>query len=619
MADDTVSVKFGASTSDLESGVDTVKSKLGEIASVVAGAFAVDKIAEFVSSLAKTGEEIEHLSQLTGFATDTIQAMQFAIQLAGGDSEAAGQSLARFERNVFDAANGSGTAFEAFQKLGISLDMLQHASPEELLRRTLDGLNNVSDAATRNAISIAIGGRSFAQFTASLHGGSAALDSAKIKLQETNDLMDGELVKSFADLDRETITMEHAFHGLGVTIVKDFIEPLKEAIGWITKAAEELSYLWQVAERGASHGSWNIPGAGSGASPGAPSGGDGGKANRTGFSKPDTGDDSDKQRSLLAEQYEVKKEYDDLQVESGVKTHQEELSDLQTALAQEHSAIDRSFDEQLTMYAKDSAAYQSVLDKKAIADQKYTLESMKLSQKVTEDNEKEWTQAFNIIDKNFNSMIQGMMQGTQTMGQMFQRMAQNLVVSMEEAIAKILLNWLKMELQKTFATMSGNAARVSSDTAAATASSESGKMGASEQILQDAYESAANVYASVSAIPYVGWILAPIAAAGAFATVAAFDSFDTGTPYVPNDMLAQIHQGEAIIPAKTAAKWRDGDLGIGGEGGGGGDTHVHLNVSAIDAAGVAGFMKQHSGLISKALVSASRGGNTALRSAMAGK
>lgn len=40
--------------------------------------------------------------------------------------------------------------------------------------------------------------------------------------------------------------------------------------------------------------------------------------------------------------------------------------------------------------------------------------------------------------------------------------------------------------------------------------------------------------------------------------IAGLPSFDVGTPYVPADMLAMVHRGEAIMPAATAERWRDG-------------------------------------------------------------
>ncbi len=52
----------------------------------------------------------------------------------------------------------------------------------------------------------------------------------------------------------------------------------------------------------------------------------------------------------------------------------------------------------------------------------------------------------------------------------------------------------------------------------------------------------------------------------------AFASFDVGTNYVPNDMLAMVHRGEKIITAKDNAMGNNG-----GNGSGGGNIEVHLN------------------------------------------
>lgn len=58
-------------------------------------------------------------------------------------------------------------------------------------------------------------------------------------------------------------------------------------------------------------------------------------------------------------------------------------------------------------------------------------------------------------------------------------------------------------------------------------------------------------------------------------------SFDVGSNYIPHDMVAQIHKGEAIIPAGTADLMRGGGLG--------GHT-INLSINAMDSQSVLGAM-----------------------------
>jgi hypothetical protein len=67
--------------------------------------------------------------------------------------------------------------------------------------------------------------------------------------------------------------------------------------------------------------------------------------------------------------------------------------------------------------------------------------------------------------------------------------------------------------------------------------------------LTDAETAAANTYAQVSAIPVVGWILAPVAAAAAFAAVLAFEGGGVSNATQP----VLVHGGEIITHEKTLA------------------------------------------------------------------
>lgn len=138
------------------------------------------------------------------------------------------------------------------------------------------------------------------------------------------------------------------------------------------------------------------------------------------------------------------------------------------------------------------------------------------------------------------------------------------------------------ESARTAAVMTGNAARTTAVVAANASQKAVAATTGAQTVMADAAKAYSGVYASVAQIPYVGWILAPAAASAAFAAVAAYQSLaslDVGTMYVPRNMPAMLHEGEAVLPRPFAEDYRASlrGSGSGGLGGGGGGTNITHN------------------------------------------
>ena len=229
----------------------------------------------------------------------------------------------------------------------------------------------------------------------------------------------------------------------------------------------------------------------------------------------------------------------------------------------------------------------------------------------------DWAKAFTSVQSAFEKSISGMILGTTTWQKTVQRLAQLAAQQMIDAAIKSSISWALQEGTKTAATETGVATRTATEASGQSAGLAQMAMSALKAIGTDAATAASGAYSSASQIPYVGWILGPIAAAAAFAAVMAFGgkipSAAGGMWNVPGDTLAMVHKQETIIPAGIAQPMRD--FFSGGAAGSGGGSYA-ITIQAIDTQTGAQFLMNNAPLIAKSLAREMRNNNALFRNAV---
>jgi hypothetical protein len=254
----------------------------------------------------------------------------------------------------------------------------------------------------------------------------------------------------------------------------------------------------------------------------------------------------------------------------------------------------------------------------------------KALQDAAQMSQKQWQQIMAPINRAFDESVDGVLKGTQTISQAVAKLGQNIALSVVnqgidsviDALPMMVTQWLAGETAMTGATMAGNAERTASNTTAATDGAAVESDANKQSVIGNAWAAAAAVYNNVAQIPYVGWILAPAAAAAAATAVIGFGAnipSAAGGWVVPSDQLAMVHENEMILPAKYTSMFNSMAASGGGAGGsGGGDTHVHFNVSAMDQQSVSQFFMSNGKHIAGAVSRQVRNGNQTLRQAAGG-
>lgn len=82
---------------------------------------------------------------------------------------------------------------------------------------------------------------------------------------------------------------------------------------------------------------------------------------------------------------------------------------------------------------------------------------------------------------------------------------------------------------------------------------------------------------------------------GGLSALMGLASYDVGTPYVPQDMIAQIHQGEAIVPAHLNSPYNPGNVNVSNQFvlPGGTDLRTQSQIAAMAGASISQAMRRN--------------------------
>ena len=337
-------------------------------------------------------------------------------------------------------------------------------------------------------------------------------------------------------------------------------------------------------------------------------------------------------------QIEAEKSALDQELQAHKITSAQKLDDLKRLTQQEYQLDLDALQQQLAVLRQQPVEYERVYNQIRMLKAKEVADLAALDRQAQLDAQKE-AKAESQIHKDMareimsseDTLVHGIFSGRQNLTQSLESMASQLIqreiandlkyLTMkllfgreEEAAERSsatggMLVHLFTESQKTAATAAGVAARTATVTAGAAAQGAAEASAGSKSIMGHAASAAAAVYDDVSQIPYIGWILAPPAAAVAFAAVAAFSglipSFDVGSSYIGTTGLAMVHQGEAIMPAASLQPWQ--------EGAGGAGSVFNFTIQALDTQTGVQFLKNNAGAIASLMANQMRNANKTLQ------
>jgi hypothetical protein len=232
--DATATAKLALDASGLDRGLQSATASLDRFAkqtgSVLAGAFAFDKIISGFSSAIEKGDQFQDLANRFGITAESLQEIGNAASLSGGSVEDVAGAMNKLARNAGEAIGGNTKLEATFARIGVSFQDLQTLSPQDLFYKLSQAISSGAIPANEQlAVASDLAGKSVGSLMETLRMGPDAIQG----LGQSMGVMSNETVSSLSELSDQIKTfqtnMTMAF-GTVASLLNPFIKGLQAAL-----------------------------------------------------------------------------------------------------------------------------------------------------------------------------------------------------------------------------------------------------------------------------------------------------------------------------------------------------------------------------------------------------
>ena len=222
---------------------DMLKAKVtGE--AIIGG---IKKLAEGLKDLAFgaafTSDELLTMSTVTGISTDALQEYKYMAELVDVSLDTITGSLKKLTSNMSTASKGSGSAYEAFKKLGVQFQNTDGTlrNSQEVFNEALEALGKIENETERDALAMQLFGKSAQDLNPMIAAGKEQLDAYAQQAHDTGYVMSEEMLKSNVAVSDSYELMQNSITALKNTIGTEFAPVLQQIIDGFTNLLQWIT------------------------------------------------------------------------------------------------------------------------------------------------------------------------------------------------------------------------------------------------------------------------------------------------------------------------------------------------------------------------------------------
>lgn len=240
---------------------DSIEKLSGQVktAAVTVGAL-VTALGGIAITSAKTADDINTLSKVTGISTEELQKFSYASSLIDVDVSTLQSSLQRLVRNMQGAKDGTGDAAEAFGDLGVNI---KTGSGElrnnlDVFYEVIDALGKVENETQRDAYAMQIFGRQAQDLNPLIKAGAQALKDYGDQAENMGLVFDQQTLDNLNELNDKLDISKQQLKGASMIIGGELLNSFDSLFGGadrllkLVQEAKEDGTLAEIADAAAS-------------------------------------------------------------------------------------------------------------------------------------------------------------------------------------------------------------------------------------------------------------------------------------------------------------------------------------------------------------------------------
>lgn len=251
---DAITSKIGGNIQSLAGNIPVIgqftsmlpPQAVGLLGIATAGAAAAKAVFDLANATSQYGDNVAKTARSLGLTTDALQEFRYIGERSGVSVDEMDVALRKLTVNLGSA---SAETIQTLGRLGLSVEDMKAAGPDEALNMVADGMARIGDPTERAAIAVDLFGRNGVKMVNVLSEGRAGLSDLAQEAHRVGYVMDESFMGAAESLNDNILNMQAAQGSVGRIFGAESMGGMDRAVRGITEAFVGLQPAMQAVAK----------------------------------------------------------------------------------------------------------------------------------------------------------------------------------------------------------------------------------------------------------------------------------------------------------------------------------------------------------------------------------